>query len=481
MTNSPEHFDIVVLGAGSNNSFPGPEFADKTIAYVDRGVGPLKSFGGTCLNVGCIPTKMFVHTADVALSAAHGAPLNVDSQLNSVDFPAVRDRIFGRIDPIARGGEDYRAHHPDNSNLTFIRGTAHFTGEKQVSVDTETGTRTLSGDIFVIGTGSRPTFPPVPGLEEAQPHTSDSIMRIDALPESIAILGSGVIALEFAHVLAGLGSTVHVIARSGQLLRAFDHDIASRITAVARERYRVHLNTGVEKVERTERGVTLTLTKADGVEEITVAEILVATGRKSNADVLEAERGGIGLHDDGRIMVDEYQRVLDPQGAVMEGMWAIGDVSSKVQLKHVANRQLRLARHNILHPDNLLPTNDIPVPAAVFTHPQVASVGMTEKEAREWAAAQGREVRIGKQYYADIAYGWAMEEEPEGNFAKIIVDAGEGTILGAHIVGPQAPTLIQQLIQAMSTGQKVQDIARGQYWIHPAMPELIENALLQTL
>lgn len=481
MASATEHFDIVLIGSGSVNSFPGPEFAHKSIADIDRGVGSQGAFGGTCLNVGCIPTKMFVHTADVAHTASHADPFNVNADLNAVDFPAVRDRIFGRIDPIASGGEDYRAHHPDNSNLNYLRGTARFVGDKEIEVEEADGNRRITGETFVIGAGSRPVLPPVSGLAEAQPHTSDSIMRIESLPESIAILGSGVIALEFAHVLAALGSTVHLIARSGSLLRHFDRDISRRISEVAQERYTVHFNTAVDQVTRTDDGRVRLQLSGSEPSEIDVAEILVATGRRSNADTLGAAQAGMGMHEDGRIAVDAFQRVLDAQGQVMPGMWAVGDVSSKYQLKHVANRELRIARHNILHPDGLQRSDDLPVPAAVFTHPQVASVGATEDEAAVAAAESGREIKVGRQEFAGIAYGWAMEKRAPGDFAKVITDAESGQILGAHIVGPHAPTLIQQLIQAMSTGQSAYELARGQYWTHPAMPEVIENALLQTV
>ncbi|MDO5645277.1 MAG: mycothione reductase [Dermabacter sp.] len=478
MTAPAEHFDIVLIGSGSGNSLPGPEFADRSIAYIDRGVGPLPSFGGTCLNVGCIPTKMFVHTADVAMSAAHAAPFDVEARLEGVDFPAVRDRIFHRIDPIARAGEDYRENHADNANLTYIHGTARFTAPKRIEVSTEHGTRTITGDTFVLAAGSRPAMPPIPGLDEVQPYTSDTIMRIPQLPASLAILGSGVIALEFAHILESFGVQVHLIARSDTLLRAFDQDIARRATQVARERYTVHLTTRIARASRADGGVTLEWESDGDQRAITVDEVLVATGRVPNSDVLGAADGGLGIDEAGRVRVDSYQRVLDPEGQVLEGMWSIGDLSSPHQLKHVANHQLRIARHNILHPGDMRVSDDIPIPAGVFTHPQIATVGMTEAEARAWAEANGRTIRVAHQEYSSIAYGWAMEEVSPGNFAKVIVDDA-GMILGAHIIGPQAPTLIQILIQAMSLGTPAAEVARGQYWIHPAMPELIENALLQ--
>ncbi|PWH06660.1 mycothione reductase [Brachybacterium endophyticum] len=480
------HYDIALIGSGSGNSFPGPEFADRSIVYIDRGVGPDRVFGGTCLNVGCIPTKMFVHTAEVAGTPAEAGRFGVSETLDDVDWPAIRDRIFGRIDGIVAGGEEYRRDHEDNANLTLLRGTARFTGPRALSVDLrDGGTEEITADTVVLGAGSRPIIPGIEGLAESHPHTSDSIMRIDALPSSLVILGSGVIALEMAHIFSGLGVAVSVVARSGRLLRAADADVSERITEVAREQWDVHTDVTTTSVHRTEDGgVILRGRRTDsptgdaagsaGADvEIHADEILVATGRRPNTDLLDVQAGGIAEAEDGCVRVDAHQRALGKDGQAVEGVWAFGDLSSPAQLKHVANHEQRIVRHNVLHPEDLERSDTMPVPAGVFTHPQIAMVGLTEDEARR----EGHDVRVAVQDYSSIAYGWALEDTT--GFAKVIVDAGSGRILGAHIIGPESTILIQLLIQAMSTGQTAHDIARTQYWIHPAMPELIENALLQ--
>ncbi|MFC7374034.1 mycothione reductase [Brachybacterium sp. GCM10030268] len=469
----PTHYDIALIGSGSANSFPGPEFADRRIVQIDRGVGPDHVFGGTCLNVGCIPTKMFVHTANLAHVPAESGRFGLTEQLRHVDWRAIRDRIFGRIDPITAGGEAYRRDHEDNSNLTLIRGTATFTGPKTLSVlDRDGGTRTITADDIILGAGSRPILPPIDGLEDAEPHTSDTIMRIEELPASLAILGSGVIAVEMAHVFASLGVEVTLIARSEQVLRAADADVSARITQILGGRLTLHTRLSTTSVHRTDEGVQLR-GQRDGEEIVVRAEeLLVATGRRPNSDLLDVAAAGIDTTADGRVLVDAHQRVLGG-GEVLEGMWALGDLSSPHQLKHVANHEQRIVRHNLAHPERLRRSDTMPVPSGVFTHPQIAWVGMDEAAAR----ADGRDVKVAVQEYASIAYGWAMEDTT--GFAKIIADAETTEILGAHIIGPEATTLIQLLIQAMSTGQTARDIATTQYWIHPAMPELVENALLQ--
>lgn len=467
------HYDIALIGSGSANSFPGPEFAGRSIVQIDRGVGPDHVFGGTCINLGCIPTKMFVHTANLAHTPAESARFGLTEQLQQVDWPAIRDRIFGRIDAISTGGEEYRRDHEDNANLTLLRGTARFTGAKTLHVVLNDGSeQMISADTIVLGAGSRPTLPPIEGLAEAEPHTSDTIMRLDQLPASLAILGSGVIAVEMAHIFASFGVEVTLIARSQQVLRSADTDVSSRLTEILAERVRLERGLSTTSVRRTAGGIELR-GERDGAEVLIQAEeLLVAIGRRPNSDLLDVDAAGIDIAADGRVEVDEHQRVLGG-GKVLEGLWSFGDLSSAHQLKHVANHEQRIMRHNLLHPEDLRRSDTMPIPSGVFTHPQVAWVGMDEEQARD----SGRKIRVAVQEYASIAYGWAMEDTT--GFAKIIVDAETTEILGAHLIGPEATTLVQLLIQAMSTGQTARDIAATQYWIHPAMPELIENALLQ--
>jgi mycothione reductase len=444
------HFDLVIIGTGSGNSILDERFADWRVAIVEKGV-----FGGTCLNVGCIPTKMFVHPADLAATPGAGARLGVDLTLDGVRWPDIRDRIFGRIDPIAEGGREYRRHHPDNANVTLYEGTARFTGPRTLDVDGAT----VTADRIVLAAGGRPVVPDVPGLDEVGYHTSDSVMRLDELPRHLTIIGSGFVSAEFAHVFSSFGVEVTVIARSDALLRHEDGDISARFTELARGRWDVRLET---KVLRASPGIVLDL---DG-EPLRTDLVLVAVGRTPNSDLLNLPAAGIEVTDEGYVVVDDYQR------ATAEGVWALGDISSPFELKHVANHEARVVQHNLLNPSAPVAADHRFVPHAVFTSPQVASVGLTEEQAIE----RGVRYVAAKQDYAGIAYGWAMEDTT--GFAKLLADPASGQLLGAHIIGPQASTLIQPLIQAMSFGLDARAMARGQYWIHPAMPELVENALL---
>jgi len=306
--------------------------------------------------------------------------------------------------------------------------------------------------------------PDIPGIKDVDVHTSDDIMRIDEVPEHLIVLGGGFIACELAHVFGAYGSKVSIIQRGLRLLQHEDHDISAAITASFSQRFDLHTGVRVQYISRpAEGGVTMHLSDDTSV---TGSHLLVATGRIANSDLLDARAGGIALHADGRIIVDEYQRTSEP------GVWALGDISSPYMLKHVANHECGVVAHNLANPDAMRATDHVAVPHAVFTNPQIAAVGMTEMEAR----AAGIDVMVAVQRYGDIAYGWALEDTT--SFCKLIADASTRLLVGAHIIGPSASSLIQQLIQGIRFGQTIDQLASGQYYIHPALGELVENALL---
>ncbi len=450
------HFDLAIIGTGSGNSLVTPDFDDRRVAIIEQGV-----FGGTCLNVGCIPTKMYVYAAEVADTVRHASRYGIDATLDGVRWREIRDRIFGRIDPISAGGRQYREH---GRNTTTFFGHAEFLGPNSISVTGQDGTSTaLTADQIVIAAGGRPVIPEVIAESGVPYHTSDTVMRIEELPRRLLIVGGGYIAAEFAHIFSAFGVAVTLLVRSTQLLRSLDDEISERFTAIAATQWDLRLGLEVNKATEQDGEISLELT--DG-SSVTGDLLLVATGRQPNGDRLNLAAAGVRCHPDGRVQVDEYGRTGVP------GVWALGDVSSDFQLKHVANAEARAVAHNLVHPDDLRAFDQRFVPAAVFTSPQLASVGWTEQQVR----AQGRPYRCAVQNYGDTAYGWAMEDTT--GICKLICDARTGQLLGAHLLGYQASNLIQPLVQAMSFGQRASEIARGQYWIHPALMEVVENALL---
>jgi mycothione reductase len=451
------HHDLVVIGTGSGNSIVDDRFAHLDVALVEHGV-----FGGTCLNVGCIPTKMYVYAADVAQAVRHAGRYGVDASVDKVRWTDIRDRVFGRIDPISAGGREYRADR--SPNVTLYEGHARFTGHKEIAVARTdgSGTDAFTADRIVLAAGSRPVIPDVVTESGVPYETSDTVMRIDALPEHVVILGSGYIGAEFAHVFSALGARVSIVGRSG-ILRHQDETICERFTEIVFRRWDVHLGHEVTRVGGNYGDIALEL--ADGTS-IQGDLLLVATGRRPNSDRLDLDHTGVATHPDGRIVVDEEQRTS------VDGIFAMGDVSSVHQLKHVANHEAKVVAHNLLHPDAPRRSDHRFVPAAVFTDPQIATVGLTEAECR----AGRLDYTAAVQEYGAVAYGWAMEDTT--GFCKVIAERGNGRILGAHVMGAQASTVIQPLIQAMSFGLGAREMATGQYWIHPALPEVVENALL---
>ena len=480
------HYDLIIIGAGSGNSIPSPAFDGMNIALVEKG-----RFGGTCLNVGCIPTKMYVLAADAARNVAEAERLGVHATLDSVDWDQIKQRVFGRrIDPIASGGEAYR-RGPETPHITVYDRHATFVGPRRIRTGQGDEEMEITADQIIVAAGSRPHVPSF--IKEAGvPYlTNENVMRLEKLPEEMIILGGGFIATEFAHVFSSLGTKVHVIVRSGAMNRSSDEQVSQRFTEVASRAWDVRLNTQIDEVSEESGRVVAKL--SDGTT-VTGDAFLVATGRLPNGDEMNLAAGGIDMHDDGRIVVDEHGRTT------AEGVWALGDVSSEHQLKHIANHEAKVVFHNVLAArgegaegegagaGNAAVTGDSAragdlrsfdhrfIPSAVFSHPQIGQVGMTEGEAAAWAAENGTEITVKVQNYGDVAYGWALEDGD--GFAKLIADKKTGKLLGAHFIGEQAATLVQQCIQVMAFDLDAREVAAKQHWIHPALPEVIENALL---
>jgi mycothione reductase len=447
------HFDLIIIGSGSGNSVITHEMTDWRIAVIEE-----SAFGGTCLNVGCIPTKMYVYAADVASTIRQAERYGIDAHIDGVRWRDIRDRIFGRIDPISAAGRRHRQH---SDNVALFEQHAEFLDPRTVRL---ADGHVLTADQIVIATGSRVTVPHEVLEAGIEFDTSDTIMRIEALPERLIILGGGYVAAEFAHVFEALGCPVAVVTRGSQLMRRLDEEIGHRFTELARSKWDVRLNAQIASITRS--GAEIHVALADGTS-VAGDRLLVATGRRPNTDRLGLEAAGVELTEDGRVVVDEFQRTTAP------GVWALGDASSADQLKHVANQDARIVAHNLRHPDALRVSNHEHIPSAVFSEPQLATVGLTETQARE----QGLDVATATQTYGSTAYGWAMEDTT--SVIKLVAERGTGRLLGAHLMGPQASNLIQPLTQAMVFGQRVDELARAQYWIHPALIEVVENALLQ--
>ena len=449
------HHDLVIVGAGSGNAVIDDSFADLDVAIVAAG-----PFGGTCLNAGCIPSKMLGYTAQVAEEVREAGRYGVDASGGAMRWPQVRERVFGRLD---RHRDEGRRGREESDFVTVYPGTARFTGPRRLRVELPDGPADLEADQVVIAAGARPIVP-VPVAESGLRYeTSETIMRIGRPPGHLAVLGGGYVAAELAQVFASAGSRITIVGRADTLLDALDESLAAGYTRLAAERFELRLGRELTGLGGVEGALELRLDDGSAVEADT---LLVAVGRKPNGDLLDLPRGGIDVHEDGRVVVDAHQRTS------AEGVWALGDVCSPVQLKHVANREAQVVAHNLRHPHDLRRAEHDVVPAAVFTHPQIATVGLTEQHCRDAGLAYA----VGTARYADVAYGWALEDET--GFCKVLAGREDGRLLGAHILGPQASTLIQPLVLAMALGIDAHTLATAPYWIHPALTEVVENALL---
>ena len=454
-----ENYDLIIVGTGSGNSVINDEMDGWRIAIVERW-----TFGGTCLNRGCIPSKMLVYAADVAESAANdnGPKFGVTTRFESADWPAIVRRVFGRIDPIAEGGLQYRLSLP---NVTVYEGNAVFVGDRTLVVNGQE----IRGERVVIATGARAFIPEIHGIDEVPYYTSDTIMHIAKVPKHLVVLGGGFIASELSHVFASLGSRVTIINRGHRLLIAEDHDISVRYTEIVGERFELVLGAKVERVFMTAEGMGLRLTSADGEQIVEGDTLLVATGRLANGDQIDASSAGIDIGPMGEVVVDEYGRTTAP------GVWALGDVNGRYQLKHMANGEARAIQHSLLHPDDPQPLDTRAAPHAVFGSPQIGSVGLTQAQADEL----DRPTTVITHSYGGAAYGWALEDTE--SFCKLIGDPATRTLLGAHVIGYQASLLVQLLVQGMHLGTTVDEMATGQIWIHPALSEVVEQALLKLI
>jgi len=446
-------YDLVIVGAGSGNSLVSDELGDWRVAIVEG-----DRFGGTCLNRGCVPSKMFVYAADVASTVQHAGRYGIKAKYNGADWPAIRDRVFGRIDPLHDGAVKYRREN----GIDVYTSAGGFTGPGVLRA----GDDELRSTRFVLAAGSRPVTPDLPGLSDVPYYTSDTVMRLKSLPKSMIVLGCGYIGAEMSHIFGSLGTKITIVNRQQQLLALHDLDVSRRFTEVYQRRFDVRLGATVQRISATRHGVRVELATPAGPQTVDAEVLLMATGRVPNSDRLNVAAAGIAVDEHGHVKTDQSYATNVP------GIWAFGDLANHFQLKHMANAEARLVKYNLLHPDAPKLSPFTVVPAAVFADPQIASVGATEQALK----ASGRPYLSSIRPYSDTAYGWAMEDTT--GFAKVLADPATRHLLGAHIMGPQASTLIQPLIQAMCLGNTVEQVASHVLYIHPALTEVVEQALL---
>ncbi|HEY41720.1 MAG TPA: dihydrolipoyl dehydrogenase [Dehalococcoidia bacterium] len=447
-------YEVIVIGSGC-----GALISDEATrhglkaALIDK--GPL--IGGTCLNWGCIPSKMLIYPADRIVEIQEGKKLGIEADIKNIDFASIMERM-------RKSRQDSQQHIRDSikqtENLDFYEGEARFTGDYTLEVNGEQ----LQGEMIFIATGSRPLIPPIKGLDSVDYLTNESVLELSERPDSLIIIGGGYIAVEYGHFFAAMGTKVTMVEMADRLVLSEEPEIAELLKEALSRRMEVHTSAQAEEVKASGDGVAVvTRDKESGEQrEFTAQRILMAVGRRSNADLLRVENSGIELDARGFIKVDEYLETT------RKNIFAVGDANGQQMFTHMANREAAIVVQNTFHGTDWK-VDYSAVPHAVYSHPQIASVGLSEESARK-----DHDIVVGRTRYVEVAKGEAMMEE-EG-FAKAIVEKDSDRVLGFHIIGPHAPVLIQEVVNAMTSGGHIAELNEGIH-IHPALSELIPTTV----
>ena len=438
-------YDLVVVGSGVGLTVleEGLKHGLKC-ALVESG-----KIGGTCLNRGCIPSKILTVPADVIREAEHARKIGAGLRADRLDWDLVAGRMWDKI----AENEQMERGLAGVPGLDVYRGTGEFTGDLRMRVTPNDGSPRVefTAARFVLATGARSFIPPVRGLDETGYVTSESFFeaKFPRAPwKSLVIVGGGVIAAEFAHVFSAFGAKVSVIEMEPRLLPAEEPEVSSFVDREFGKTMTVYLDAKAVAARPGGNGtkvVTFENVKTGQTGEAEGEEILVAVGRRSNADLLHLEKTGVKNDARGWIAVNEFLETTRP------GIWAIGDAVGGYQFRHKANYDSDICAHNLFETSHAkVPVDYSVVPWAVYTHPQVGHAGMTERQALE----AGHEFYRAIHHYSDVARGYALgydAGDPDDGFVKLIVDRSL-RILGAHVVGPHASTLVQPFVYLMNAG-----------------------------
>jgi len=454
-----KEYDLIAIGSGSAMNIVSAVIQENPhmkIAVIDK-----DEPGGICLTRGCIPSKMLLYPAELVRTIGRAGEFGVEVDIKEIDFEAVMKRmrtlIGGDINMIRQG----LSH---SENIDYYPDVAEFVGPYTLKV----GDETITSKMIFLCTGSKSIIPPIKGLDKVGYLTSDTVLKMNRLPESIAIVGGGYIAAEYGHFFSAMGSKVTIIGRNPQFLKQEEPEVSALAKRELEKHMTILTNHEVREAEKTSMGKKrlVAVNRENGEKSvITADEILIATGRGPNTDVLHPERGGVEIDERGWIVVNEYLETSQPN------IWAFGDANGKQLFKHAANYESIVVYYNAILKKKVK-VDYHAIPHAVFTYPEVGSVGLGEKEAIEKYGKN--KVLIGIYRYEDTAKGEAMGVKDY--FVKVIVEKETMKILGAHIIGPYASVLIQEIINLMYTPeQSAEPIINGMH-IHPALNEVVERA-----
>lgn len=441
-------YQVAVIGGGPGGyvaAIRASQLGCKT-ALIER-----DALGGTCLNRGCIPTKSLLYSAEVYEEMLRSSVLGIDVSGVTYDYARIAERKNKIVSRLSGGVEYLLKSH----GVDVIRGEAALMNKTTIQV----GKEVICADKIILAMGSQPAGIPIPGIERDGVTDSDGVLALEELPESVVIIGGGVVGIEFAALFGALGKKVSVIEMlPGIMGSAADSEISSTMMRVLRrEKIDIHVNSKVLEIKE---GLCVAYEEKGKYKEVSGNLVVVAVGRKPATSGMGLEKLGIQM-ERGFVRVNEYLETSVP------GIYAIGDITGKIQLAHVASAQGLVASANASG-DSVAMNYDV-IPSCIYTNPEVACVGMTEEQARQ----KGIEVRIGK--FATAGNGRSMVMGEQNGFAKIVADAKTGKILGAQMLCARASDMIAEIDLAMRTGADVKLLGNTIH-PHPTVSEILMEA-----
>ncbi|OGN98657.1 MAG: dihydrolipoyl dehydrogenase [Chloroflexi bacterium RBG_13_51_18] len=446
-------YDVIVIGSGCGLIIVEEAVSHGLkVALVDK--GPL---GGTCSNVGCIPSKMLIFAADRITELQEAKKLGIEADIKSINFNFIMERMRKTV---SKSRKQIRQSIIGTDKLDYYEGEGQFTDEYTIKVNGQT----IKGDKIFIAAGSRPLIPTLKGLEDVDYLTNESALELKERPPSLIIIGGGYVAVEFGHFFAAMGTKVTILEMADRLVLAEEPEISALLKKELSRRMDVYTGVRAKEVKKNGNKGTVTVddVKTGREKQFTAQKIMIAVGRRSNADLLKLENTGVAVDKRGFIKVNKYLETKK------KNIYAVGDINGQQMFTHVANLEATLVIENALH-GSKTKMDYSAAPHAVYSHPQIASVGLTEE-----SAGKTHKILVGRAKYSDTAQGEAMVEK--SGFAKAVVEEASNKILGFHIIGPYAPILIQEVIDTMASGGTTDNIFSAMH-IHPAIPELIPEVL----
>ncbi len=441
-----EKYDSIVIGSGQGGNPLAQQLGKdgERVALIER-----KDLGGTCINTGCTPTKMYVASAQVAHYARNSTRWGIQSGPVSVDLPAVLKR---KDEYVHKSRGSWGKKFENNDKVDLFRGSARFTGPKTLEVDGEK----ITGNRVFIDTGTKSAVPEIEGLADGPYLTNESLLELTELPQHLVVIGAGYIGLEFGQMFRRFGSEVTIIGNAGQVLAHEDEDVADSLQkALEAEGVRFQLNTKVTAVSYEKDSAVSVTDSGGGTHQ--GSHLLLAAGRTPNTPDLGLDNAGIEVDRKG------YIRVNDRLETSAENVWALGDVKGGPAFTHISYNDYQIVYGNV-YDGRSLRVSDRLIPYAVFTDPQLGRVGMTEKEAR----ASGKKIKTGTVEMTSVAR--AIERSETAGMMKIIVDADNDAVLGAAILSVEGGETVQ-ILSTLMLAKQPYTLLKGAIYIHPTLAE----------